>query len=375
MTKPKMLFYRRFTTEQKAAQTMGDHLRMLDMYRGDYDLITYKRDRNNDVYPVVQGVYTPSAGETKTWCGLTEKGTINWPTWRQIVEPHLMDFTALGIKQVVIFGGIILPRTVDFRHKVYPEDELAFLYDEWTKATARENFFSSIYPTLHVLMSANKHNVPVHVIIFDPDEIRLNNSSVMEPGLVTSYHGYDSEIVRAQRLDSLQYSYLQEGSGFSAFFKEEIEKTKDFTFGMSISSVQRAHVFQKVQTALSTLDDGSYNFFIRYPEMKLDTEVPRAEYMHHVERSRFTLVVPAYHPQAFSIYRFIESLNVGCLPLIGEDVVIHEVEKSFGIDLKPLVTEYSRLGEKIAGFDEETRINMVEHYKSKVLVFEKKLAI
>lgn len=274
--KPKMLFFRMLNSTHIGAQTMEETLQMLELYRDEYDLIAYKKDRGNDIYPVLTGVYQPSQVEVKKRSGLTEKGTINWLTWRKIIEPHLIDLTALNIKQIVLIGGIILPRTVDFRFKLAPDDELAFLTDEWTKATARESFFSAIYPTLQIVLSAQVHKVPVHAIIFDPDEVRLNNSSIMDPGLVTSYHGYDSEVARCQRLDCVQYGYLQkQKTNLESFFSaDEVEKETLFTFGLSINSVQREHVYDKTMSALGSLN-APHNFFIRYSKLGLDTLVPR----------------------------------------------------------------------------------------------------
>jgi hypothetical protein len=256
-----MLFFRMLNSTHIGAQTMGETLQMLDMYRDEYDLVAYKKDRGNDIYPVLAGVTQSDWTQAKLMGGKKPDGTINIPTWRRIVEPHLLDLTALNVKQIVLIGGIILPRTVDFRYKVGPDDELTFLVDEWTKATARESFFSAIFPTLQIVLSAQKHKVPVHAIIFDPDEAGEDSSYEEDPSMAPKFFDFTGRIIF---ISNLPLSKLDpDGALRTRAYVINIDPTDDELFehmgrilhdikledGLSLTSKQREEVLEVVKTS------------------------------------------------------------------------------------------------------------------------------
>jgi len=118
--------------------------------------------------------------------------------------------------------------------------------------------------------------------------------------------------------------------------------------------------------------------FVRHKRLEIDTFINRDDYLDAISKSRYTLLIPPYDLKHFSIYRFVESINNDCLPLITSDVYIDDFVKSFGIDLEiinKLIVEYSTIGNKVNEFSESERVELLEYFKTKCLTYERKLNI
>jgi len=170
------------------------------------------------------------------------------------------------------------------------------------------------------------------------------------------YHGYDVTHYDILRLDSSQYMFNKNVKWF------EPDKIYDFTFGYTVlQDSDRAKYIPWVNDMYGKFDKA--NLFVKSDCDMPDTSVSRTVYLNRIEESRFTLMLPSYDESCFSIYRFIESLDKNCLPIIHESCILGEVEQSYDVDLSHLVVDEP--------MSEADRLELLDYYKSKFMVFEK----
>lgn len=77
-----------------------------------------------------------------------------------------------------------------------------------------------------------------------------------------------------------------------------------------------------------------FRFFSRakHQQMLSDKLLSYATYLELLKSSRFTLIIPSYDSNCFSMRRFAEAISVGCVPLIHEDCKLYmfdETQKQF----------------------------------------------
>lgn len=251
-----------------------------------------------------------------------------------------------------IFGGIFssaskLRRGTD-RNYVFPRDNGQLRF---------ESIGKHLLNILAVLKAHTDYCIPIHDICYDPLEYSL---SLFHPDYQPKsnyflYHGYDMPAYNMHRLDSMQY-YLNFKKKFF-----QIEKTLDFVFGMTVMEADRMSYYEYADLFSKKFQR---NFFVANNKFNnINTFVDRDKYLNFISASKYTLILPAYDTNSFSIYRLIESLSNDCLPFIHQDCIIDDVEKSFNVDLSMLKTD------KI--FSESQRLEILEYLKSKILVVEK----
>jgi len=90
--------------------------------------------------------------------------------------------------------------------------------------------------------------------------------------------------------------------------------------------------------------------------------VPFDEYLTKIEQSKYTLVIPSYDSNTFSMYRFIEAIQRGCLPILHADCNVTDAEKSHGINLTQLKVHFP--------FKEVDRQDLIKYYRTKLMTFE-----
>lgn len=98
----------------------------------------------------------------------------------------------------------------------------------------------------------------------------------------------------------------------SAFDNMPSPKEYIFTFGYTITNPTRASVMQGIN--LSRIPYS--NIFVRDSLKKVNTTVPQSVYDDLIAKSKFTLIIPSYDVNTFSVLRFLEALNMDCIPII-----------------------------------------------------------
>lgn len=223
------------------------------------------------------------------------------------------------------------------------------------------NFVSTGLRCANILAMLKAHNTfgsRLHELAYDPNEIPLSqyHPDVAPKENYHIYHGYDIDHYGIKRLDSSQYMFNSQHNWFEA------DKLYDFTFGYTVlQDSKRAKYIDWVNSMAAKFPKA--NLFVKSDCDLEDTSVSRTVYLNKIEQSRFTLMLPSYDESCFSIYRFIESLDKKCLPIIHESCILDEVEKSYDVDLSPLVVDEP--------MSESQRLELLDHYRAKFMVFER----
>lgn len=223
------------------------------------------------------------------------------------------------------------------------------------------NFVSTGVRLANILALLKAHNTfgtRLHELAFDPNEMPMSqfHEDVAPTENYWVYHGYDIPHYNIKRLDSSQYQFNSE---FKLF---EADKNYDFTFGYTVlQSSERAKYIEWVNEMAAKFPKA--NLFVKSDCDLEDTSVSRSVYLNKIEESRFTLMLPSYDESCFSVYRFLESLDKKCLPIIHKSCILTDIEKSYNVDLSPLVVDEP--------MSEADRIELLDYYIAKFMVFEK----
>ena len=87
------------------------------------------------------------------------------------------------------------------------------------------------------------------------------------------------------------------------------------------------------------------------------------DYNERLLQSKYTMIFPAFDTNVISIDRLIGAIWNDCLPIFHSSCRLDDVEESFDVDLKQLVTN------KV--FTEEKRMSILEELNKKIIVFYK----
>jgi hypothetical protein len=304
------------------------------------------------------------------------------------IRDTLYQFSGVRIRNVVndvtkfyLDKGIHMSDWMEFYNAVdvsgfaqYDDLYLMGGVDLWRSGLTRNGKRSGIFPAdkgqinfvstglrlaniLALLKAHNTFGTRLHELAFDPNEMPMSqfHESVAPKSNYWLYHGYDIPHYDIIRLDSSQYQFNSEHKWFEA------DKLYDFTFGYTVlQSSERAKYIEWVNQMYGQFDKA--NLFVKSDCDQEDTSVSRSIYLNKIEQSRFTLMLPSYDESCFSVYRFLESLDKNCLPIIHKSCILSDIEKSYGADLSYLVVDQP--------MSETRRLELLDYYKSKFMVFE-----
>lgn len=270
--------------------------------------------------------------------------------WMEVYEK--LDVTPLqSYDNLYIIGGIDLWRSEltrgSKRNFVFPRDRGQMKF---------QSCGSLLINMLAMLKAHREFGIPLHEMAFDPNEMSLDlvHPDVAPLDNYHLYHGYDIYKYKTNRLDSLQYFFKDK----STLFDDPTDKPFDFTFGFTVLEMSgRTDYSAYVKEHASRFPKS--NVFCKNYLTGENTLVDRDVYLDYISKSRFTMLLPAYDANCFSIYRFIESIHNNCLPMLHKNCNVLDVEQSFGIDLSPLMVYDIP--------DESKRLELLDYYKNNVL--------
>lgn len=280
---------------------------------------------------------------------------INMASWTEIYDEIDVDFLS-EYDDLYVFGGLFSTasglRRYEKRNRVFPNDK------------GQIKFESVALPCVHELafLKANRqYNIRLHEVCFDPLEMTIDlfHPDFCPNSKYTLYHGYDVEKLNMKRLDSLQYFYQHENK---SLIEMQYDKDVDFTFGMTIFQDFRKKYYDDVKEIQKKFK--TTNLYVLNKITGENTFLDRADYLKQIARSKFTMILPAYDSNCFSIYRLLESLNNDCLPLIHDDCYIEEINKSYNTDLSVLMVKEP--------FSEKDRMELLNMFKNVFLKVERK---
>ena len=309
-------------------------------------VISYKDHYHEVVFPKAYS----------TWLEYIENETI-------FTEENLGD---VEVEHVFVFGGLLSDATAMNRKK----NGMKKIMNTWQQMnfTANGTYISGF---MQLIRLSRETDAVFHEICYDPCENSVDQFEY-KPYKYYCYHGYDWPDYNLKRLDSLQY-FLETKNNF---FEEEKEKTFDLCFGFTALTKDREKQYDDITSSLENEKNITSKIYVRHKALDIDTFVNRDMYLDTVERSKFTLIIPPYDPNHFSIYRFIESINLNCLPLITGDVNVSDFSTSFELDdniLKEIIIEYNEIGNRISNITEERRVYLLNYFKDKCLQVKKNI--
>lgn len=263
-----------------------------------------------------------------------------------------------NVKCVFVFGGMLSDATKFTKEHNGLNSSLP------TKNQTK--FMQNGYHVTGLLLSiklANKFGCQLNEICYDQCENSINQLTVIQiPKLYKLWHGYDVPKFEMHKLDSLQYYLLNKKVSNSLFDDNDVVVDKEFNlvFGMSVLTEDRIKVYEN----LLKIDNAK--LFVKNKFTGEDSFIERDEYISHIAKSKFTLILPTYDSMSFSIFRLIESIYNDCLPLIGNDCYIEEIVDSLDIDRSVISEITIKYDEPIEFPTEYRRIELIEYFKSKL---------
>ena len=327
------------------------HMGIMDNQSPHIDLLTQTKSKQSKM-------------AIKSYSGLSVDKTVNlYEDFYKNTAKNMSDwmevYDALDVSQLEQYDNLYLIGGVDlWRSKLTRGNKRNFVFPKDRGQLKFESCGSVLINMLALLKAHREYNTPLHELAFDPNEMSLDlvHPDVAPKDNYYLYHGYDIPDYNMKRLDSLQY-FL--GNSVSL---GESSKKYDFTFGFTVlENSGRTDYSSFIYDHASKFANA--NVFCKNYLTGENTLVNRDAYLNYIAHSRFTLLLPSYDSKCFSIYRFIESIHNDCLPMLHKNCNISDVEKSFGIDMKPLMC-YDIPNEK-------TRLELLDYYKKKMLNVER----
>lgn len=347
------LIYSTRSLTSEFVHSLLQQLKIVETVSSDTDILMMTK--TNSTLSEIERVSQLNLNPVRYYVDFYEK-VIYMENWEEVYDK--IDITPLKkYKNLFLFGGILsqnsgLKRDLK-RAGSFPVNERGQI-----------NFVSiGIYltHTLALLKANRELGIPLHEIVYDQQELSLN---MIHPDFVPTqnyflYHGYDHSEREYRRLDTLPYYYKQENSFF-----EEPEKTIDFTFGYTVITKDRTSLDDTLDIVCKKFD--TKKLFVHNKLTGVSTFVNREKYLDTISRSKYTLIVRPYDPDAVSIYRIQESLRHDCLPLVMPDVKISLIENSFDVDFSKLIfTDDYMLP------SDNQRLELLDYLKSKLLAYRK----
>lgn len=103
-------------------------------------------------------------------------------------------------------------------------------------------------------------------------------------------------------------------------------KTQDLFFYVTAMTNERSYILDLFKKIYEETDSIDVKVFDRTNRREI---ISQEEYYRKLSISKFTLILPPYDKTSFSIIRFIEGVMSNCLPLIYNNVNLHDLRCTF----------------------------------------------
>lgn len=336
-----LFFTTRNVTSNMSAGLLAN-LAILEKESNDIDfLMSTKTDKSAKHIRSVTGL--PIRKSVNLFGQFYETSGLTMASWKEIYDA--LDVS--GMKQysgLYIMGGLLHPSANVYRFS----SKLPNFLDSALCITFRQ-VGNNIINILGILKAHKEYGIPLHEFSYDSDELCC--SLISSVGEYYQYHIYDIPRYNMKRLDGLLY-HLQK----APVELEETTKVFDLTFGYTVfPNGNRPSFVEYVNDMAKAFE--KVNLYTINKLTGEDNSIPREMYLNKIKQSRFTLIIPSYDKNCFSLYRFIESIHNDCLPLIHKDCFTEDVEKSFDVKFDQLINRIPT---------ESERLELLHYYKEKM---------
>lgn len=331
-------------------------LKILEVDNEEIDFLTGAKTKSHSKYiKEIAGLHINE--QHNLYSEYYNKKAMHMSSWQEVYDDidvsHLKDY-----KRLYIMGGLLFPSSGFSRYSKQSKDIIA------SKTCLK--WVSVGIHVLHIIAMHKAHvlyNIPLHEFSLDTDELSSNLFDVKQnPEMYYTYHIYDMPSTEKTRLDAFNYYLLNKPKTTENLVDDWSGKEFDFTMGWTVFPNGNRSKFSEKITEIAE-QFTKVNLFTKDKVKNIDNSIPIPEYLKLIEKSKYTYILPSYDNSCFSLYRFIESIDLDCLPLLHPDCNVEDVQKSFDVDLMPLFTN--------TPFKEERRTELLKYYKEKFLVFEK----
>ena len=168
---------------------------------------------------------------------------------------------------------------------------------------------------LLLIYEASKYCKKLIHIVFDPQEIRLNEFIDGNENLVEAYFLKRKEMKYVPSFEKYLFEELN---------KYKIEKNIEFSFYCTALSKDRTFISDKKDELENYKDNWDVRIINTAKQM-----ISQNEYYDKLINSKYTLIIKSYDVRTFSFIRFLESLSCNCLPLIVDDVCLDELQFTY----------------------------------------------
>lgn len=282
-------------------------------------------------------------------------------TWEEVYDS--LDPYPLAIyDKLFIMGGIHFPQS-----NLSRGTERASKFPIGDKGQLKFQQVAKHVVNVMIMHKAHVHyKIPLHEFCYETDEMTTSDWQVPQmPSHHHKYHVYDIPRYDMKRLDSLQYYFKHKPTRPLDW---PPRKVYDLIFGYTLyaNGNRPAYVDWINQTAKKFT---TKQIYVKDAiEKEKSTIIPFEAYLHKIEQAQYTLVIPSYDSNTFSMYRFIEAIQRNCLPILHPECNVTDAEKSFGINLKQLMVDDTMDLARILAVD---RNGLIEYYRQKLTKFER----
>lgn len=242
--------------------------------------------------------------------------------------------------------------------------EKSFYKHSYMKFLSVAKLYMIMYFALRV---ANDKGARFREMCYDPCEASVNeltNPTIVPKSGYDVYHGYNLPEYGMQKHTAYQDGLTRVGKLFPFASKDY-----DLTFGYSYMTFEREKDHLMMQRVYQNLEGKVTGKLLhRSKPDDFDSLVSKDEYMSLIAESRYTFILPAYKENAFSCYRFIESIFYDCLPLVFDHCKYQDFFASYGIDqtvIEEIIINESNVLEKL-NMPESRRTEIIEYMKEKL---------
>ena len=197
-----------------------------------------------------------------------------------------------------------------------------FLPSYWT--FNKDNFFDGIYSrilknnkyafTSYYMQSPYKLVLIPYYLI---NVLKINNVQLIEDPLqpiigIPIYYNFNN-------YKNIEYSNVFEYIWcYNMPICCNYDKQYIFTFGMTANNF-KTHRIDYINQLLQLQKIQNYNMYIYCKVMNIKTYLPYLQYNKMIQKSNFTLIIPSLFKDQVSLRRILQSIILGCIPLLHKD--------------------------------------------------------